>query len=337
MKKGFLTVVMSAVLTGGLLLMPVQAEESGEGSFAGLLSSLFGEGGELDGAFDEGGSLSGIFDEGGIVDELFGEGGELAEYVPEGMDVRETAQDIAQQLGDPDSDLYQGLEGFEAMITDEDGNIDYDMAATLFGGLFGDSTEMSVSADGEDYELGDLFPPEEVMQTIEAHVLARNAEELEEGDVQIVTPYIQSYKTNDDGSKQVFAILTQMNFTQEGTDLTLESGAARYELLTLAADESGAWSVTDCREPEDGEAFADSLNVLLEEAGQTMDSFESSVFLSEMGIQGKLKEYLDTHEDAERIEYAGELLTSEELEAVINSTVDQLLSNWGEEEEMTTE
>lgn len=325
MKRKILAVLMAGCMTVSMT-GPVWAEEAaaetepaaeetaGE-SLAGAISSLFGEGG----------ALSGVFEEGGAVESLFGEGGALSSIVPEGVDVDKISGMLSEQLSDPNSELYQTAEGVISKVTSDDGKLDTDALEELAGELIsgftgGEDDDMAVL----DEELADY---DAVTAAVEEYVKSRNAEYMEVGDLQTVARTIAHQVTREDGTKQQLGYYLQENFALDGTDYKLVSGSGDTLLLTLAKKDDGTFEVTDAKAAEDGEGYTESIEAMCAEIGITVDDyFAGTAVVSDLIELGELIKVLNEHPEAERIEYAGEMLTREDLEARSDEVVNEYVA-----------
>lgn len=333
------TLCMGMTFAGTALAQDAGSEDSGDslssllGSILGEdsdLSSLLGEGGELENLLGEGGDLSSLLGEGGPVSDLIGS---VGQYLPEDLDIGSLVSGIGEQLQDSDSELYQSIEGLAGALMDENGNLDVNGLKDLAGTFLGSSEGL----DEEDMaELEDVFPFE-LRDIITEYVRERNSEVMDSADVQSVTPVITGFEKAEDGTYMVLGYFLQTNFKKEGTDLTMAAAAGDTLLLTLTPnEESGEYEVTDCEAAEDGEGYADSVAAMSEKIGKTAeDYFTTTMATVDMVDISMLMEVLNENPDMERIEYAGEMRTAQELEDALIEQLDSALSMAFETEDMT--
>ena len=301
------------------------ATEAKKESIGRMLSGLFAEGGELAHLFAEDGELSTLLQEGGLVDSLISSDGPLGKYIPEGLDVKELVSGIGEQLADENSELYQTADEVIGMVTDEEGNLDLNAVGELAGQIFGGG------------QAGEEVSDEEILAAAEEYIKTRNAELLETGDVQCVTPTVVQEVFGEDGSVQVLGYFLQENFVLDGTDLNQVGGAGDSLLLTLKKNDEGAWEVVDAEMSEDGEAYTASLEAMCDKVGITSDDFFSAMVFAGLNNLNSLSELMAGMPDAEKIQYAGELLTREDLEARTSGLLEEILSQMFAGMEDTTE
>ena len=208
----------------------------------------------------------------------------------------------------------EGLMGLIGSLSGEDGE---------FSGLLGEVTDDDDEWDYEDYEDEEVVDAE-AEEAIKAFIMSQNAEFMEEGDYNIVTPVYVTEELLEDGSIRVLGEFSQENFTQEDTDLKMVSGASSPWLLTLEKDEDDAWVVTESATTEDGEGYADSLAVLCEEVGLTTDDYFSMTEFKELYVLTAYSDLLEQTDGIERIEYAGEMLTSQDLDERIEDMIGEI-------------
>lgn len=299
-------------LVGGLL-----GEDSKVGEILGEngeLSKLLGEDGALSGLLGEDGKLAELFGEGGALSDLLGEDGKLAELFGEGGAL---------------SDLL-GEDGKLAELFGEGGKLseilgtDGELSAILGeGGALGDILEGLVSG-GEDINFDDFLAGYPSWTAIEDYIKSSNEGQMDAGDEQIVIINKASDKMQDDGTVKILGYFRQDNFTAEGTELKLLGSSSFSALLTFAKDENGEWSVIDDVRGEEGSDEAEGIEKLCAEADIPTDQYYENMALEDMMVAMDYHDFMREHQEYERIEYNGEMMTEEDLDAEFDAIIEAM-------------
>ena len=329
MKKSILAVMMAGTLVfatapamfAAEAATEAETEAKGKDSLSSTLSGLFGDGGELSGLLGEDGALS----------SLLGEGGPVNQYLPEGLNVDALLGTLGDQLSNDDSELYKALD----TVTGEGGDLNLGDLGGLLGGLFGAGDE-SAATEGDQGTFSDLGMSTE--EAIKAYIIAEEAGMLEAGDVEEVIPTIVATEEQEDETLKVLGYFLHENYGLDGSDLVLLGASGVPRLLTHAKDENDAWSVTDCVEAEDGEGYAASVAAMAEEVGLTADEFFVATSYADLNDLAAAGLILASTSGAERIEYAGEMYSAEELEKKAEAYIEEIFAQMmGGSAENTTE
>ena len=276
------------------------AAESEEGLVSGLLNSLLSEEGTLNNLLEDSG-LKGMLEESGLKEELFGESSPLKDLLPEDLDLQALASEIDSQLADQNSQLRQTIDTVKSQIFTEDGDLNLEaideMAKQVFGMFSGDSDNAYALEQAAE-------------EVVKEYFLARNAELIESGDVQIFVPYTTKTDIPEEGTFRELGVFTQMNYTKDGANLKLAGETSDIALVTLAAAEDGAYAVQDV-------VIADSeadLEELCAQMNTTAEDYYGIILFMEFFRLNAITEYLDNNPEVESIEYDGEMLTREQLD-----------------------
>ena len=313
MKKRILAIIMAVVLIfvnlpAVIAEAPAETEENG--SIGGFLSSLFGE----DGA------LSSLLEEGGLVDELLnGENG-LGELLPEELRGGDLLNDLRTQLADSGSELYSALDNLMAFVTNEDGSLNMDAVQMILGSLFGGDESSDGQEGPEDY-LGEAGKA-----ALKAYILAANVGGLESSDAQALIMSAPMPKMQEDGCVRVISLCQQQNYHLDGKDLKLAATAVFWILVKFEKNDNGEWQPTEYKVPEAGEGYDASVAALCEEAGYTAEQASSVASLWDLMALMELTAVMQEHPEAEHIELSGKLLTGEEVKALLDAAIRELMS-----------
>ena len=266
-----------------------------EGGLSSLVSGLFGEAQE-----SEGGGLSSLL--GGLFggSDKGAEGGEGAE--------------LLSLLGS----LLGGGDSQSKGIGDDDL---YSLLGMLFGEGQGDDEEFDFDAFLESYRSSPEYL--EYLGRFDALTVYLNEEyaALEKGDVQIVTWSPMLNFDNEDPNFEL-GYYSLSNFAADGADLKLVSYAGNMELLTYAPQEDGTFKVVEAIPAEEGDGFEDSVRSLCDAFGVPFDDYiEHKNHGIDFDEIWELLTFLEENPEYERIEYNGELLNAEELDALADSLV----------------
>ena len=341
-KRGLLFV--SVLVIGMGMSMPAQCGDK----VGGVLGSLLSDDGLVNTLLGEDGVVNSVLhDEKAMetIGGLFEGDGPLAGILPEDVDVSGVLESVGSKLGDAGSVLQQGLESVAEMATNEDGSIDWEkvegsaeelIGMITGGGAFGGSDEPESEEDWDAY-LAEIMAPYDAADAVMFdHVIENNADLMDQGDVQIVSRTAGCMNDIEDEVYKVLADFTQVNFTVDGDQMNLVSGATDTLLLSLQKGEDGVFAVIDEKRAEDGEGFEESVKALCEELGTDIDEYYSGNVLGAYNDATALAKYLREHPEIRTAEYQGEQLTADELQELADNYTDSLFDSiFGIEEEET--
>lgn len=318
--------VLAMTMTMGLAA-PVFAGEASTSSASSSAASSSAATGESDKAADAAASSADAAaqpagKEESILDALFGSEGIVPGMLPEGVSVGDVFEAAGEKLGVKDTPVYQNVDSFLKEYSEEDGSLDWAKLGKSLEGL-----ESLFSGDAIDVSALDeyLASYDQVDEAMKDYVFEMNAEFMDPGDVQIFSKKPAFVDDLEKDEIKVLAEFTQENYKIENDEMVLVSGSSVPMLMTLVKDEDGSFKVTDCRQAEDGEGWADSIKAMCEEAGITFDDYESSMKLCEYNDVDALVEYLEEHPEIKGAEYMGEIKTAEELQKMSDDYMEELI------------
>ena len=266
-----------------------------DGGLSSLLSSLFSDAKE-----SEGGGLS------SLLSGLFGSSDENAE----GGGGAKLLSLLGGLLGSGDSQS-EGI-GDEEL---------YSLLGMLFGEGEGDNEDFDLDSFLEAYRSSPEYL--EYLGRLDALTVHLNEEyaTLEKGDVQIVTwSPILNFENEDPNFELGYYSVS--NFVADGVNLKLVSYGGNMELLTYAPQEDGTFMIVEAIAAEEGEGFEDSVRSMCDAFGVPFEDYiehkNSGIDFDEMW---DLLTFLEENPEYERIEYKGELLTAEELDALTDALI----------------
>jgi len=208
---------------------------------------------------------------------------------------------------------------------------DSSVLSALFGGLLSDSPEEMTEEETakwlEEYHKSPEYLDEQAREAaIEAHVLDEYKDSLEAGDVQFVCIGSGIDDIQEDGSFKYLRNLSLTNFTLDGKNLKMKNYANAPELVYLAKNEAGVWTVTEATQAADGMTYADSIAAMSEKYGAEIDTVKLNLGEKDWAEAFNLAFFLREHDEYEKAEYQGELRTAEELDAIADEALDAALA-----------
>ena len=282
----------------------------------------------------------------GLLKVLFGEGGPLNDLLPEGTDVDAMLDTAQEQLDQADSEIGSVLENIYDMAQSEIGSLDPEVLEKYAVGLLGqfmggegaeegeegEEDEIDWSLLGAYLEMGENYRGEEIQ-----YIKDRNAEMMDPGDVQIVTPYpiyTVDYDLEDEEITNLACMIQDNYRLDDENQLLYVSGAEDIVLFKHQKDEEGTFAVVEATFAEDGENYTASIEKMCDEVGITLDECFEEIAYAEVSVVNAMAEYLRENPDIKGIEYQGEILTADELDEIFYADIDEMLST---EEEALTE
>ena len=305
--------ILTLSLTMGLAAPVLAGEDSDAAGTASSASSAAEEPGQEaapDAAGDE-----------DLLDALFGESGIVSGILPEDVDIKEVFQAAGEELGKLGEPVYQNVDKFLNDFKEEDGTIDWEKLGQALEGLTGAFSEEDMNGGALDDYLTSYNMLDEAMKD---YVFELNAENMDPGDVQIFSKKIAHMDDLDQDEVKVMGEFTQTNFTIEDDQMIMCSAAKIPMLFTLAKGEDGSFTVTDCKQAEDGEGYADSVKAMCEEVGITFDDFQVMMNVAQCNDIDALVEYMNEHPEITGAEYMGEIKTADELQAISDAYMEEL-------------
>ena len=270
--------------------------------------------------------------EGNSLGELIGN------IIPEDFNLEDTLSGLKDTLSDALSGVTEkvggAVEGVIGNITGEDGSLDIEKIGSAIGTLFGGAEavteeEVTEEIDAEAY-YWECY--DEVNDAIRRHIAEESAEFLEPGDESVYSLNNVAITGGEDGTLNILGYYMILNYDADGTDLLLKNGSGTIELLTLTLNEEGTHDVTDCQISEEGDDYLPSVEAMCETMGITMEDLTSALEFTDLTCILELDIFMEEHPEYERIEDQGELLTREELEAVVAELLDDIFSRLGLED-----
>ena len=256
-----------------------------------------------------------------ILDALFGSEGIVPGMLPEGVSVGDVFEAAGEKLGVKDTPVYQNVDNFLKEYSEEDGSLDWAKLGESLQGLEGLLSESTFDSSALDEYLASY---DKVDEALKDYLFEMNAEFMDPGDVQIFSKKPAFVDDIEKDEIKVLAELTQDNFKIENDEMIMVSGSSVPMLLTLVKDADGNFKVTDCKQAEDGEGYADSIKVMCDEVGITFDDYTASMKLCEYNDEDALVEYLEAHPEIKGAEYMGEIKTAEELQKMSDDYMEEL-------------
>ena len=267
-----------------------------------------------------GGLIGSLLEDQNISDTLFGENGLLNELLPEGADLSGIAGSLEEKVDAIKSEGGKILESIKDKVQNEDGSFDLegldlsglgDLAGQLVGSIAGIGGSGDLDLDSYLAKFNDM------RDAVKEYSLEKNSQSMEIGDAQILSA-VYIYEDEDLGDEvRAFAQIVQSNYTLEENVLMFLSGSSIPTLFTLNWDEeNGSYYVVDAREAADGEEYTASLEEMCAEVGCSLDECLEDIGFSEITHMGDMVTYLDEHPEIEGIEFEGEIMNAEELEAL---------------------
>ena len=159
---------------------------------------------------------------------------------------------------------------------------------------------------------------------VQEYIMSKNAEIMDEGDVQIYVPNDAEVAQQEDGTVKVLGYYLETTYTADGADLKLCAGAGTPVLMTLLPKDDGTYEVTEAARAEDGSGYTESINKMCEEIGISPEEFEESMAMNALLDITVTTAYMKAHPEVERLEYNGEMLTAEELLA----RSEEIMNEW---------
>lgn len=232
--------------------------------------------------------------------------------------------------GEPDeAEIKATLESILGEVTDTEGSFEPGTIMKLIGSLYG---AYDADAEGQYDDLQQKYDTPidfftQVEEAIDQHLLDETAEDLETGDETLFSHVIVSLDIDEEETIHMIGYFTIMNFDAEEDcpgDLVMKNGAGLTELLTLTQNEDGSYEVTECVTAEDGEGYADSVAVMCEDMDLDPDVFYEALGLNDLTYVVDLYDFMEAHPEYDHIEYMGEMLTPDDLDA----TADELFKTY---------
>ena len=226
------------------------------------------------------------------------------------------------------SDLEEkgaGVTGMIDSILEEGGKLLGLLGSIFSGGDDGDEAD-TTAEDGEEENPHSHFImlDDEAYEASENAVLEINKEFLEAGDAQLVTCCVAKNAVIDDVTVQQLGMFTQQNFVVEGGDMKLVGAARDVFLFTHTKNEDGTYSMTNYEKSTDGEDYQASVAAMCGEMGVTEEEFSEATRDMEYWDVEQMLIYANQHPEIERIEYAAEMFTVDELTAMRDEMMAEL-------------
>ena len=256
-----------------------------------------------------------------LLDALFGSQGIVPGMLPEGVSVGDVFEAAGEKLGVKDTPVYQNVDNFLKEYSEEDGSLDWAKLGKSLEGLESLFSGEAIDASALDEYLASY---DKVDEALKAYLFEMNAEFMDPGDVQIFSKKPAFVDDIENDEIKVLAELTQDNIKIENDEMIMVSGSSVPMLLTLVKDADGNFKVTDCKQAEDGEGYADSIKVMCDEVGISFDDYEASMKICEYNDEDALVKYLEEHPEIKGVEYMGEIKTAEELQKMSDDYMEEL-------------
>ena len=151
------------------------------------------------------------------------------------------------------------------------------------------------------------------------HLMEETSEYLEAGDAAVISFVLGDLDENEDGTVNLLGYFTVVNFDadeENPADLLFKNGASITELLTLKLNEDGKYEVTDCITAEDAEDYLDCVAQMCEVMDIDTDVFYEEIGFCDFAFISDLHNFLIASPEYERIDYMGELVSHEDLDAI---------------------
>ena len=235
------------------------------------------------------------------------------------INVDKIFEEIGAVIGD-DAELGEALEGLFGEVTDDEGSFDADLIGMLLGSLFG-------ADDAEDGDAIERTPG--FLAAINEHLLEETADEMEAGDETVFSYAIADMDLQEDGILNILGYFTIVNFDVDEEcpdDLILKNGADQIELLTLELNEDGEYEVTECVSAEEGEGFIDSVLLLCAEMDVDPEDFFEELAATDFTYVADLYKFMEAHPEYDHIEYRGDMLTLDDLDATLDELFEAYLA-----------
>ena len=271
-----------------------------------------------------------------LLQTLFGEDGPLNDVLPEGTDIDSMIDTAKEEMEQADSELGQVFDTIYEMTQQEAGNFSTEelneYAHDLLSQFMGEEDKLDFSSWDAYIEINDNFKAEE-----EQYILDRNADMMDQGDVQIISyypVYTDDYEV-DAVDITNLACMIQSNYKlDDENQLLFISGAEDLVLFKHQKDEEGTFAVVEATFAEDGENYTASIEKMCDEVGITLEDCFSEMDFAEAAVAYDLERYLNNNPDIKGIEYQGEIRTAEELDEIFYAAIEEL---YPAEEEALTE
>ena len=316
-------------------LMGGSGESSGSGGLDGLLSQLMGGSGEGSGSGGLSSLLGSVLGSLGSGDGSFS-ASSLVQFLLEklgsgslgGVDLSALVNTLMQKLGGGSRSSGEGGEGIDLSALlgllgiGSDGSTgtgDGDLGALL--GLLGGgegSDDMDLDAFLESFRASPEY--QEYLARFEARKVYLNEKypELEKGDVQIVLASDISNFDIDDPNIE-FGYFALANYKLDGKDLKLMNCKGNYELMTFEKQEDETFRVVNAVSAAEGDGFEASIQEMCTAFGVPFEDYTAHLDYVEFDERDSLIDFLWDHPEYERVEYMGEMKTSDELQAIQNA------------------
>ena len=256
-----------------------------------------------------------------LLDALFGDNGMVSGILPEDVDINEVFQAAGEELGKLGKPVYQNVDKFLSDFREEDGSVDWEKLGQALEGLTGAFSEEDMSGGELDEYFASYAKLDEAMKD---YIFEQNAEFMDPGDVQIFSKKIAHMDDLDQEEIKVMGDFTQDNYTIKDDQMNLCSSASIPMLLTVTRNEDGSFTVTDCKQAEDGEGYADSVKAMCEEVGITFDDYQVMMNVAQCNDIDALVKYMNEHPEIKGAEYMGEIKTADELQAISDAYMEEL-------------
>lgn len=272
-----------------------------------------------------------------ISEGIFGEDGLLNEVLPEGIDLDEIAGSLEEKAGVIKAEGQQVIDDIIEKVQNEDGSfdlegIDLDGLKNLAGGLLG---SLVGDSDLEGFDMGEYLARfDSVKDAMKEYYLAKNSEIMEDGDVQILSTTLIYVDEDLVDEVTAFAQIIQENYTEDEKILRSLCSSSVPVLFKFSWDEENSrYVVADAREAADGEEYTASLEEMCSEVGITLEECLEDIDFSDYIHTEELVNYMKEHPELEGIEFEGEVLNAEELDAFSS----ELLMEYFDEYDMSAD
>ena len=214
------------------------------------------------------------------------------------------------------SSLLGGLLGGSTEGTEGGEGFDLSGLLGLLGGSEEDAEDFDLDAFLEEYRQSPEYLEYVARYTaIEDYLSEEYSKSLEQGDVQIYSIHDVWNMSDDADPNLLFGYLALSNYKADGKGLKLMNYAGNVELLTIEKQDDGSFKVVNAIVADDGTDQAESIQKMCDIFGVTYEEYADTMLWSDYDQLAMLYDYLNEHSEYETIEYMGEMLTLEELNA----------------------
>ena len=293
MKKSMLALIMALILVFTLAVPAAWANDSTESKIGNLFNKI-----------------RSVFNKDDAAEKKYTVENRVKEFL---ISLDEKAKEEGVEIEDILDQMLDSLKNGE-------GKLDIASIASLVGSLMGSEDNESEEVALDDIQSSPYFQ-ERIKRddAVEAYLLDEYKDSLEPGDVHIVVEHIIS--TDDDDPLINLGYFSLTNYTADGKDLIIKNFAGGIELITFTKDENEAYVLAEAIHVEDDEEYASNITAICEKYGIKEERFYGGMEQRDYYDSSAVYYYLLEHPEYERIEYNGEMKTTEEMEAIMDEAL----------------